>query len=360
MKSHPNERHKARTPIAQFCADGSALRVRRGTVALAFVLVLASAPALAATVSIGSTGTFSRVASSVVPTGATAKVETHTQSTNSPTRTNQTVVTTENGAAIPSAAIPSITVDGGIGDFFFDRTYNNAVSSGNRNKQHPYTLTQTNNSQSSIATSFGTFTTKSRAEAAVQTLGTPTVPTGQTALSVSQQVQVNRTAAALAEDPWFFDGGTSTDISYVLGQGISLFSEEDAIGFSEGGFEAYVTTSVSGLETAWRLGVGVVGALDDPTDLLVVFESAPSLSLNDAVIESLVRSAFSFSSGSGFTLLSDLALPTITVASDEAFSVAAGVQVFGQANVVPLPLPAWLLLAALCALLPFRRRTITS
>ena len=265
--------------------------------------------------------------------------------------TNGVVATTLNGGAIATGPAPAIGVRGVL-DFFLLRNYAPAVGSGALGKVHPFTLRETNASASKIRTAlFGVLPTSTSAEAQVTTLGG-----GSTAISANVGVQVNQTAAAYAADPWFFDGGTITDIDATLFPGLTLFSEKDQIGFSQGALELFLETTVPGLENAWTLSIGVNKALDDEKDLDIEFVSAPALGIDDAKVIDDLGELFDFSLGSGFVLTEPYILPTVRLSDDEDFAATFGGQAFGEAVVVPLPASGLMFLLACAGALALAQR----
>ncbi len=333
-------------------ARGVHRRLRPCIVALATVFALGVVVAEAATVSIGSVGTLTRSKTSTVPTAGTAAVSTHTRSVDGPIVTNGVVTTTENGAAIGSVAIPGgITVAGGLGDFFVSRNYAPAVGSGVRPKVAPYSLSQLNTSNSVLVGGpFAGTPTSSRAEASVQTL----LGGAQTDISVSQRVAVNRTAAAIATDPWSFGPGTETVIDTELVAGIEIVAADDAIGFGVSGMEVFAGSTIPGLERLYVIGLGVVGAT--PDDLLVFVESNPLLGWDDTELAAALSTAFVPGAPGSFALGSDFALPSVHLAFASAFDVTVGAAAYGQATVVPLPAAVLSMVSALAVLGGWRLR----
>jgi len=172
---------------------------------------------------------------------------------------------------------------------------------------------------------------------------------GASLVGVPNAVNPSAEAAAEARDPFDLDPGLY-DYFYTI-NGISLQNdEEDGIA----GVSFFATDSRFS-DPLWELAVIARGIIGDPADLYIDFYSDPSLGLDDLLVQSAVRGAFTVAAGLA-VLTGPFELFHTTYSVDSTIRYSEGLNA-GLAAPVPEP-GTWALLACAAGLLAstMRRR----
>ncbi len=149
---------------------------------------------------------------------------------------------------------------------------------------------------------------------------------------------VTGAAAGQALDPYPLSPG-DYDYSYTVNSLTLTLDAPDEVGAS------YFATDSRFSDPLWSLGISAQGVLNSNADLVIDFQSNPILGLDDSLIDSEVRAAFSVSSGTA--VLHDFELFDTTYLVDQPITFAEGV----NAGILPIREPSALdLLASALAL----------
>jgi hypothetical protein len=155
-------------------------------------------------------------------------------------------------------------------------------------------------------------------------------PPGITAQGVVPAA-VKGAAAGQAVDPYPLSPG-DYDYSYTVDSLTLMLDAPDEVGAS------YFATDSRFSDPLWSLGISAQGVLNSNADLVIDFQSNPILGLDDSLIDSEVRAAFSVSSGTA--VLDDFELFNTTYLVDRPITYAEGV----NADVEPIREPSALAL----------------
>jgi hypothetical protein len=147
--------------------------------------------------------------------------------------------------------------------------------------------------------------------------------------------------AGEAIDPFTLPPGVYQDYAPVIDLQLQIDTPADVVGAS------FFANDSRFSDPLWSLGISAQGVLSSNADLQIQFASNPILGLNDALIASQIRSAFTVSSGTA--TLSSYQLFDTTYTVDQ--SVTYSDDVNAGASTLPEPSSLVLLATALPALL---------